>query len=262
LSDFLGIFIPSIGQCGYAIQAKHTHPAYSFVVTFEATSPLIPKGFKVKHDEFAVIAMTPDTPHEEPVSQTFNRYAAIMIERLFFEKQYALYSSTPFCNASWFAFSTPKQVMTHIKTFIAEESQSIPGRDEIRNGCANIITHQLIRSLCKTNQPNVSEISSRFEIASAVEFMHQHFSNKIILSDLARAATMSTPHFLRIFKEELHASPMEYLLKIRIEKSKHFIRLGTKRLTDIARECGFSDSAYFSSCFKKVEGISPREYSL
>ena len=53
---------------------------------------------------------------------------------------------------------------------------------------------------------------------------------------------------------------MEYLLSLRITEAKNQLRFTGKSAEEIGRACGIGDIYYFSRVFKKIEGISIREY--
>lgn len=53
---------------------------------------------------------------------------------------------------------------------------------------------------------------------------------------------------------------MEYITETRIAAAKRLLEKGDKKVYEIAQELGFESSFYFSKVFKKVTGLSPREY--
>ena len=62
------------------------------------------------------------------------------------------------------------------------------------------------------------------------------------------------------FKEIINRSPNDYLVEYRIDKSIDLIMKTDMKMTEIAYECGFNGSSYFAETFKKIVGVSPREY--
>lgn len=69
-------------------------------------------------------------------------------------------------------------------------------------------------------------------------------------------------HYLRhCFKEEVGLTPLEYLTDLRIQQAKCLLAQNSyMTIGEIALNCGFSDPYYFSRCFKKNTGVSPREF--
>ncbi|NLD93656.1 MAG: helix-turn-helix transcriptional regulator [Fibrobacter sp.] len=92
------------------------------------------------------------------------------------------------------------------------------------------------------------------------EYIHAHFGDELSIDGLARDAHCSASHFSRMFKRELGYSPKDYLIKIRIDKSRKLLQDSSDTITDIAFTCGFATSAHFSDSFKKITGVSPSEY--
>lgn len=66
--------------------------------------------------------------------------------------------------------------------------------------------------------------------------------------------------FNRLFKKEMSISPIEYLIKLRLNKSKKYLRETDYSITDISLKCGFYSASHFSSYFLKQFGLSPSEY--
>ena len=62
------------------------------------------------------------------------------------------------------------------------------------------------------------------------------------------------------FKNEYKVSPIDYLMKRRITEAKALLTSTDFSLTQIAEQIGFGSLAYFSKCFRKVEGTRPNEY--
>lgn len=97
-------------------------------------------------------------------------------------------------------------------------------------------------------------------IHRSVQYIHGHYAQHLTLEDMAQQAYLSPAYFGRIFKEGMGESFSAYLTRVRIEHSKELLRYETIRLTDIAQLVGFEDQSYFSRVFKRIVGMSPRQY--
>ncbi len=72
---------------------------------------------------------------------------------------------------------------------------------------------------------------------------------------------ISFDYMRHCFKEETNQTPLEYLTKMRLSQAKRHLRQNKfYSIGEIACLCGFSDRYYFSRCFKKHTGLSPKEY--
>lgn len=80
------------------------------------------------------------------------------------------------------------------------------------------------------------------------------------LRRLASRAGLSIRGLLYRFEAATGMSPIEYLNEIRLNKAKSLLEESGSTITDIAFQCGFNDSNYFSRRFKRRFGVSPREW--
>ncbi|MFT5852615.1 MAG: AraC family transcriptional regulator, partial [Colwellia sp.] len=92
------------------------------------------------------------------------------------------------------------------------------------------------------------------------DYMQANFHRQVYLAQLADLAQLSEYHFCRMFKQSLAQTPQAYLLAIRIEEVKLRIRSKQDNVADIALQCGFSNQSHMGRYFKKLVGISPRQY--
>lgn len=80
------------------------------------------------------------------------------------------------------------------------------------------------------------------------------------LSSIAASFTITRDHLCRIFKFCTGMSPSAYFTRRRVFVAAAQLLNPSARVTDIALELGFSDSAHFSRQFRRELGVSPREY--
>ncbi|MGH2543707.1 MAG: helix-turn-helix domain-containing protein [Ardenticatenaceae bacterium] len=71
---------------------------------------------------------------------------------------------------------------------------------------------------------------------------------------------MSRNHFMRLYKQAFHTSPMDYVIRLRIQKACELLKEPSLTVSQVALEVGFSDSNYFSRQFKRVTGRNPTSF--
>lgn len=97
-------------------------------------------------------------------------------------------------------------------------------------------------------------------IEHAVALIHQHYRNDLTRDQLAEQLGVSPEHFSRLFKKEKGMSFIDYLLHLRIEKSRELLVLSKSNVHEVAQEVGFQNQYYFSRKFKQLVGVSPSAY--
>ena len=103
--------------------------------------------------------------------------------------------------------------------------------------------------------------STDSRIGAAVEYIEQNYDRPISVSELAAHSNMSESRFFPRFREELGVTPIEYINRYRINRARLLlIADGEMPIERVAELTGFESSAYFRRVFKKVTGMSPREY--
>ncbi len=96
-------------------------------------------------------------------------------------------------------------------------------------------------------------------IEKALTFILKNLSSDISLSEIAKRFSVSPEHFSRRFKKEIGMNFNEYVSKLRLTKAESLLKQEKRiPIAEIAAECGFSDSNYFSVKFKKRYGVSPK----
>lgn len=258
-AENFGLFIPSVGHCAYAITPQHTHPAYSFILFFSEEQSILPVSIEVAANCYLAAALSPEVPHEEKKEEVFTRYIALMISRKTFEDIYRDYHPEIPEIYRWKQFAVPQSLMNDLKVFMAEYENQLPGAEAYLNALGVTITHQIIRCLLSMSVHR-EHIGDKFEIERVIALMNQNYGEKTSISSLACLANMSESHFARVFKKETGDTPMDYLMKVRIEKSKKYLRSQTMSMTEIAMRCGFSNASHFSSSFSKHMNVSPTAY--
>ena len=80
------------------------------------------------------------------------------------------------------------------------------------------------------------------------------------LADLAHAVHLSVPHLSALWRRHFQVSPIEDVIRMRIEHAKHLLLDENRRIRDVARAVGMDDPYHFSKLFSKRVGRSPRAY--
>ena len=97
-------------------------------------------------------------------------------------------------------------------------------------------------------------------VRKAVEFIRMNYWRKLSISEAARHVGLDRSYLYLLFNEYLRTSPHDFLINFRMEKACSFMKNSSLSIGDISRSVGYEDPLLFSKIFKKVKGVSPRDY--
>jgi len=98
------------------------------------------------------------------------------------------------------------------------------------------------------------------QMQKAITYINEHYTEDITLKNVARILLMEETYFSKKFKQLTGLGFKEFLIQTRIKKSEELLAVTQLEIGEIAEKCGFSSSNYFGDAFKKINGISPRQY--
>ena len=90
--------------------------------------------------------------------------------------------------------------------------------------------------------------------------IHAHYPEPISVEELAKAAHISKRVCFRLFQDNLHTSPVEYITGYRLRKACLKLTDSDEPVTQIAYNCGFGSSSYFGKLFREQYGCTPSQY--
>lgn len=91
-------------------------------------------------------------------------------------------------------------------------------------------------------------------------YIHEHYSEKIFVSELAQDAFISERECYRVFQEYLHMTPVEYIKSYRIQAACQMLADSQTPITEIASDCGWGNASYFGKIFREYTGNTPLQY--
>lgn len=126
----------------------------------------------------------------------------------------------------------------------------------------NIYILELATLICRHKidyKPSSAKLNE--DIYAISQYIRTNFNKDITLKSLSRDFAMSESHLSRRFKEVSGIGINEYITYVRIMNAEKLLRSRKMPITKVAAACGFNDSNYFSTVFKRIKGITPLKYS-
>ncbi|WP_374286724.1 helix-turn-helix domain-containing protein [Lactococcus sp.] len=132
-------------------------------------------------------------------------------------------------------------------------------------GYASLTLDQLVQ-ICDYTLLNTSQQNKQIDLQERIEritkYLHEHYTEKIILEDIAAREGLSRTYFSHFFKNNFGVTFKEYLDYLRCERARVLLTTTNENLLTISYSCGFSDIRTLNNAFKKLYGSLPREYRL
>lgn len=96
--------------------------------------------------------------------------------------------------------------------------------------------------------------------AQIKRYIDDHYKEDITVDTRASVAFLSRSYLIHIFTKEYGEPPISYLVKRRIEESRYLLAKTDYSILEIGLMVGFTSGSYFSQSFRRLEGISPKEF--
>lgn len=100
----------------------------------------------------------------------------------------------------------------------------------------------------------------RPEIQSILNYIHEHYDERITLQDLSAFACLNEAYLSRLFKMETKKTINSYINELRIYKAKELLKSPNIMVKEVAQLVGIKDQLYFNRVFKKFCGENPTDY--
>ena len=140
-------------------------------------------------------------------------------------------------------------------------------RKELLSNCQHCYTIRELKHLLKTSLGDYLEASraameaeSARPIRQALQYIEDHYAEKLTLEELADIVELNAVYFSVLFKKETGINFSSYLVNVRMEKAKEILCSTNETIAAVAESVGYKDSRYFSQVFTKTVGIKPALY--
>ncbi|OMF38672.1 AraC family transcriptional regulator [Paenibacillus sp. FSL H8-0548] len=97
-------------------------------------------------------------------------------------------------------------------------------------------------------------------IEQAILYMQERLEMNLTLESLVAYTNISKQHLNHLFKQATGSAPIDYYLRLKMQRACQLLDLTDKSIKEISLSVGLSDPYYFSRLFKKIIGASPSEY--
>lgn len=157
-------------------------------------------------------------------------------------------SQIPHSNPS--TYDTPATLMHNI---IKNKHRAVHDRVASRG-----IIYLLLSHFLKDARPKNASTDNR--IIKVVNFIRKNINHDIDINTMAEICCLSKAHFIRLFKSEMNITPLQYIVKKKIEKAQLLLITQDMAIKEVAYSLGYDNYSYFTKLFKKQTGLTPHDY--
>lgn len=118
---------------------------------------------------------------------------------------------------------------------------------------------QLVESSAHQRTQNVRRLRD-FYIKEALTFIEDNYHRDVSVEEIAAFCGLNRSYFGKVFRETMGESPQTFLLHYRMAKAAQLLKETRLSVGEIAQQVSYDNQLHFSRAFKKVHGVSPREY--
>ncbi len=127
---------------------------------------------------------------------------------------------------------------------------------------ASALLKRLNTAVCSCLEKARLEKSSNNNISvkNAEYYINQHLAEQLRLETIAEQLGYNPSYFSILFKKETGRNFSDYITELRIEKAQQLLSHSSRSILEISADVGYCDSKHFAKTFRKITGLSPRQY--
>ena len=119
----------------------------------------------------------------------------------------------------------------------------------------------LINIMRQLKSPNTEEIQCKNDIVNHItKYVNKHFTEPLSLKTFADKYNYSSAHISNLFKREIGITFSDYVQSIRIQESCRLLANTNKSVAEIVNIVGYTDVKFFNKVFKRITGMTPRQF--
>lgn len=124
-------------------------------------------------------------------------------------------------------------------------------------------TLQLLRQLVACTPPQTQPVSAdrQAQLRQVIDWTERNFSRKITLEEAAAQVGYDKHYFCWKFKAVTGITYVNYVNQLRIDRACALLR-GGMDVRQAGEQCGIENDSYFSALFKRIMGVTPKQYRL
>lgn len=118
----------------------------------------------------------------------------------------------------------------------------------------------IVASFFMAKAQKIEEMDER--LLKVIDYVKENVGKVIEIETLANMVCLTKSHLERLFREKLGTSPLQYILRTKIQCAQRLLMTTNYSINVIAHEVGFDDPSYFIRVFRQKIGFTPQDYRM
>lgn len=149
------------------------------------------------------------------------------------------------------------RALLDLHTTLEQKGSALEQESQFISTMALLLERQTKTQLIPDTKSTARKEDSKIRLVR--DYLRDHYAENVSLSQLTLLTNLSPFYLLRVFRSRAGFPPHEYQTQVRIAHARRLIRSGTP-LSQAAIETGFFDQSHLSRNFKRITGVTPRQY--
>lgn len=125
----------------------------------------------------------------------------------------------------------------------------------------NLLTRNSNRLFYKEMRAvGIEDLEAEGHVTRALQYINRHYTEQLSLDTVAQVVGLNKSYLSRIFKAKTGENMSNYINQCRIHRAAELLRKTDSKAYEIAYMVGYNNVEYFNQVFKRIMGVSPREY--
>lgn len=247
----------------------HMHKEFELCLVLDGPLEVYTCKSLSQHRPGDLLLFNPNQPHELRSKDGSNALIlSLQISPRFFSPYYQLVETLEFEYFDVSDYCTAEE-NAQLKNALFELSRTYFTQPQYYEfSCISLISQtfqsllRLIPSRVMSENEKLHKRTMNKRLSRILSYADTHYTQKILLSDIARREDLSLSYLSHYFKEYLGLPFQKYIELLRFREARRLIEQTSMTLTDICITCGFSDVRYMSQIFMAQLGCTPKEYRV
>ena len=154
-----------------------------------------------------------------------------------------------------------RRSLAHVEAIVhkiqTEQEQQLAGSDTLM---LSMLLELIVFFSRQYSKVDIPQAKALYRIGKIIGRLETQYKKDWNITELSKVAGMSKSSLIATFKNATGYSPIDYLIRIRLQKAAELLIETEESLGEIAVQCGFHDSNYLTRQFRRVYNLTPRQF--